>query len=87
MTFAIFFIAFIALFFAGLNFLPNAEPLPSGFVTGFSEIIASMKAWNAIFPITELFVLVALVTAFWLAIWFFRVIKWVIHIVRGSGTQ
>lgn len=87
MTFAIFIIGFIILFFAALNGLPDAVPLTPEFSAGLASIVAQMKAWNFLFPISEIFVMVGIITAYHLFMWGFKAVKWVIHVVRGSGTQ
>ncbi len=87
MTFALFIIAFIIFFFAALNLLPTASVLPTDFVDGFTLIVSNMKAWDAIFPITELLTAVSILASFYLFKYLVKVIKWVIGVVRGTGTQ
>lgn len=87
MTFALFIIAFVVFFFGALNLLPPIEPLPVEFINGFQSIVGAMKAWDSIFPITELLALVIFVVTFDLALWLFKWVIRIIHIVRGTGTQ
>jgi len=87
MTFALFLVAFITLFFILLNVLPVAGPLSADFVTSFELIISHMKAWDTVFPITELLTASSFLATFYIAKYLFKVIKWVIGVVRGTGTQ
>lgn len=87
MTTVIFWVAFIGLFFAGLNALPDATPLSENFSDAFTLIVSNMKAWNALFPINELMIAVGIMATFYLAKFGWRALKWVIHIVRGSGAS
>jgi len=85
MTFLIFIIGFIAFVIVILNVLPTAVPLSPLFANSFSSIVASMKAWDAIFPIHELLTLVAFVAIFESLILLFKFIKWTVHILRGGN--
>lgn len=87
MTFAIFIIAFVIFFFAALNLLPVAEPLPQEFIDGFTLIVSNMKAWDAVFPITQLLTAVSILASFYFFKYFVKLIKWVVGVVRGTGTQ
>lgn len=84
MTLALFFVAFIGLFFAILNILPVAGEVAPGLQSGLTLIVSNMKAWDAFFPITELLIAVGIMMAFYLAKYGWRAIKWVIHIIRGG---
>lgn len=84
MTLILYFLAFIAFFLVALNLLPIAGALPSGIASGFTLIIGYMKSWNFFFPITELFTLAALVLTFEAGILLFKIVKWLISIVRGN---
>lgn len=87
MTTVIFWVAFIGLFFAGLNALPDVAPLSEEFNSALTLIVSNMKAWNALFPITELFICVGILATFYIVKFGWRATKWVIHIVRGSGAS
>lgn len=84
MTTILFFITFTSVFFVLLNFLPVSTGLPSEVVTGFQYIIGQMKAWNEIFPIDTLFTVVSIVTVYYGALWTWRAVLWVIHLIRGA---
>lgn len=84
MTFILFLLAFGAFMLVVLNLLPVSTPLPQPFVDSFNTIVGSMKAWDFIFPITELLTLVVLVTAFHVVVLLFKLFRWIIHVVRGS---
>lgn len=84
MTLALFFVAFIGLFFGILNLLPVAGEITPELQAGLTLIVSNMKAWNALFPITELFVAVGILMSFYLGKYGWRAIKWVIHIIRGG---
>jgi len=85
MTFLIFILGFSTLLIVILNLLPQAVPLSAGFASAFSQIVASMKAWDSIFPISELLQLVAFVAIFESLILLFRLFRWVLHLVRGGN--
>lgn len=84
MTLALFFVAFIGLFFGILNLLPVAGEIAPEIQNGLTLIVSNMKAWNALFPITELLVAVGIMAGFYTAKYTWRAIKWVIHIIRGG---
>lgn len=84
MTLLIYFVLFVSFFFIALNLLPVAGVLPNTVTTSFAMFVSYMKSWNILFPITELLLLAGLVVTFELAIVFWRIIKWVISIVRGN---
>lgn len=86
MTFLIFIIAFITLLFTILNLLPVATPLSATFASSFTQIVASMKAWNTIFPISELLALVAFVAVFESLLLLFKFVRWVVHLARGGNS-
>jgi len=87
MTSAIFLVLFFSFFVAVLNFLPEAGTLSTDFGNGLALIISYMKAWNSIFPITELLTLAGIVTGYYLLLFLWKGLQWVTHVVRGSGTQ
>lgn len=87
MTFALFFIAFIAFFVAIIAGLPPMPVDTTTFSNSFTTIIATVKSYNFLFPITELFICVSIITTALIAFWTIKVVKWTIAIVRGSGTN
>jgi len=87
MTFALFFIAFITFFIAIIANLPAMPADVTTFTNSFTTVIATVKSYNFLFPITELFICVSIITTALIAFWTIKVVKWVIAIVRGSGTN
>lgn len=86
MTFAIFIFAFVSLFFLILNLLPVGTPLAPEVATGIATIISQMKAWDEVFPIQELLAAVGILAGYFFLYFGWRIVKWVIHIVRGGAT-
>jgi len=87
MTLVLFWIGFIGLFFAILNLLPVVPPINPAIQTSLDLIVSNMKAWNELFPIDQLLIIIGLMASFYIAKFIWRASKWVIHIVRGSGTS
>jgi len=87
MTLVLYWIAFIGLFFGILNILPVAGQIAPELQAGLTLIVSNMKAWNALFPITELLASVGVMMAFYIGKYGWKAIKWVIHVVRGGGTS
>jgi len=87
MTLLLFLIAFVSFFFLALNFLPTANPLPPAFSDGFSSIIGFMKAWDFLFPITEMLILFSFIVSVEFSLWFFRWIWRLIVLIRGSNSS
>jgi len=85
MTMILYWIAFIGLFFAILNLLPSVGTINTNVEQGLELIISNMKAWNELFPIDQLLVIVGLMATFYMIKYGWRATKWVIHIVRGSS--
>jgi len=84
MTFAIFFVLSLGLFVGILNILPTAAPLAPTFVEAFSTIIAYMKYWNYLFPISELFISLGIVIGYEVSVWFVHALFSVYHKIRGT---
>jgi len=87
MTFAIFIVLFVIFFFAGINLLPAMPSNVSAFQESITNIIGILKAWNFILPVSDLFVCVAIITVASIALWTLKLTKWLIGVVRGTGTQ
>jgi len=68
MIFAAFIILVLGMFIAGLNILPVADPFNTGIVTSINLIVGYMKAWNFIFPISEIFIVAGLSTTYYVII-------------------
>lgn len=85
MTFAIFIILILGLFIALLNVLPIAGPLAIPLASSIGTIVAYMRAWDFMFPIHELMILVGLFVTFEIAIWAWHVLWRVVKFIRGSS--
>jgi len=86
MTTAIFLILFFALFVAVLNFLPVASATTPAFITSIGTLVGYMKAWDFLFPISELFICVGIVVGFEVIVWSWNALTWVLKKVRGATT-
>jgi len=84
MTTAIFLILFFALFVAVLNFTPLAGATTPAFITSISTFIGYTKAWNFLFPITELLICVGIVVGFEIIVWTWHVLVFILKKVRGA---
>jgi len=85
MTTAIFLILFFAFFVAFLNFLPVATPANSLLVSSWGYLIGNLKAWNWLFPITELLICVGIVIAYEILVWtYFHVLIPIVRVIRGT---
>jgi len=84
MTTIIFLLLVFGLFIVGLNLLPTADPINSNISTGLNFIVGQMKAWNFMFPISELITLVGIIAGVELGILAFKFFKWGMHYLRGS---
>lgn len=84
MTFAIFIILFLGLFIAVLNVLPVADTISTNISSSITLVIGYMKAWDFLFPITEILICVGLVTTFYLVIWLWHALKYVMSVIRGN---
>lgn len=87
MTFAIFIFLFLALLLTGLNLLPEAQPISENIQAGLEMIIGYMMAWNFLIPINELLICVGIIITIEFSIWFWKALKWVFNIIRGTGTN
>jgi len=85
MTFAIFIVLVLGLFIALLNILPLASAYAFSFTPSIATIVGYMKAWNFMFPITELITLVSAFVTFELAIWAWHVSWKVVKMIRGHS--
>jgi len=83
MTFAIFFVLILGLFIAFLNLLPVAGPLSFSFAPSVIAIINFMKAWDFMFPVHELFIMLGIFVGLELTLWGLKQLKGVIRFIRG----
>jgi len=85
MTTAIFLILFFGFFVAILNYLPLADPANSELLNAVYYFVGIMKAWNWLFPISELFTCVGIVIGYQILVWtWFHVLVPVTARIRGS---
>lgn len=84
MTTAIFLLLFFGLFIAVLNFLPTAGATTPAFVSAIITFVGYMKAWDFLFPVTEIFVCVGIVVSFEIVVWTWHVLVFVLKKVRGA---
>jgi len=85
MTFAIFIVLVFGVFIALLNILPTVSSLGLPVGSALLIIIGYMRAWDFLFPIHEMLVLVGIVIAFELSIWTWHVLWRVIKFLRGHS--
>lgn len=85
MTFAIFILLTFGLFIGLLNILPTADALPSGIDNAFGYVIKTMKAWDFLFPITEMLTLTLIVIIIEVALWNWGVAWKIVKFVRGHA--
>lgn len=86
-TFGLWFLAVLTAFVVFLNLLPVASTLPFAFSSSVATIVSFMKTWNFILPITEILLMVSVITTIHLAVWAFRVGWKIIHWLRGSTSN
>jgi len=85
MTFAIFIVLIFGVFVALLNILPPVATFGFAIGPALTLVIGYMKAWNFLFPVQEILVLVLLVIAFEVGIWTWHVSWRVIKFLRGHS--
>jgi len=85
MTTLVFLALFFAFLIAVLNWLPVATPANSILVSSWSYFVGTMKAWNWLLPINELFICVGIVVAYETLMWsWFHVLAPVTKLIRGT---
>lgn len=85
MTFAIFIVLVFGVFIALLNLLPAVSAFSFDAGSALTTIIAYMKAWDFLFPITETLILVGIMIAFELSIWIWHVSWRIVKFLRGHS--
>jgi len=85
MTFAIFIVLILGLFIAFLNLLPIASALSFSFTPSVIAIVNFMKAWDFIFPIHELFVMLSIFVGLELTLWGLKQLRAIIKFIRGHS--
>jgi len=83
MTFAIFIVLALGLFIGVLNILPVASAYAFSFTPSIIVIIGYMRAWNFLFPISELLGLVGAFITFEIAVWVWHVLWKITKFIRG----
>jgi len=84
MTTIIFVILMISFFIAILNWLPAIGASNSFFAISIATMVGYMKSWDFLFPITELFICVAIVVAYEIVVWSWVVLNFVYVRIRGT---
>jgi len=85
MTFAIFIILVLGVFIGLLNVLPPVSAFPIDGGNALGSIVAFMKTWDFLLPVTEIMVLGGIVVAVELSIWVWRISMKVIRFIRGHS--
>lgn len=84
MTTAIFLALFFIVFVAVLNWLPLAGATLPAFSTAITTLVGYMKAWDFLFPITELFICVGIVVSFEVIVWSWHALNYALKKIRGA---
>jgi len=85
MTFAIFIVLILGVFIAVLNILPSISSFSFDAGTALSIILGYMRAWNFLFPIGELLLLILAVISFEVSIWIWHVLWRIVKFLRGHS--
>ena len=85
MTFAIYIILVLGLFIAFLNIMPTAAAIGFSFTPAITTIVGYMKAWDFMFPIHELFILLSAFITFEIALWTWHTGWKVVKFIRGHS--
>jgi len=85
MTFAVFIVLVFGVFVTLLNLLPPVSAFGFDASGAVTTIIQFMRAWDFIFPIHELLILVASVISFEISIWVWHVSWRVVKFLRGHS--
>lgn len=76
---------FYGVVYALFAFLPAQSSIPSVVVSALQTIGGWGYSVNAFFPIDHLFVVIGLSAVMIVAIFFIRVVRFVLGLIRGSG--
>jgi len=85
MTFAIWFVLILGLLVGILNILPTAGLLPTGIVAGIATVAGFMKAWDFLFPITEIILCVKIIIGYYFVTWAIKSLIAVFRDLRGNN--
>lgn len=85
MTFAIFIVLVFGVFIALLNILPGISSFTFDIGGAITTIISYMRAWNFLFPIQEMLLLLLAVIAFEVSVWVWNVSWKVVKFLRGHS--
>jgi len=85
------FVPILALFHLFLEaliaLLPNSTGFSAAFQTDLTNLFHSAYAWNGIFPIDTLLQVLGLMVAFELAVFGYKLVRWIISVVRGTNLK
>lgn len=85
MTFAIFIVLILGVFIAILNILPSIASFSFDAGAALSVVIGYMRAWNFLFPIGEMLLLLTAVISFEVSVWIWHVLWKVVKFLRGHS--
>jgi len=85
-TIGILAVLFFSFLIAGFNLLPDAalHPVPDALATGIYTIYSYYAQFNTILPVREFLDLFLLTLSVEVVIWFWRFIRFIIGVVRGT---
>jgi len=86
LTLGVLMLLFFSFLVGGFALLPDASlhPVPDSLASSIYTIYAYYASFNNILPVRELLDLFLLTVSVEIAIWFWRFIRWIIGLVRGS---
>jgi len=85
MSFAIFIVLVLGLFIGLLNMLPTAAALGLSFTPAISTIILYMRAWDFMFPIHELLLMLSVYVGLEITLWLWHVGMRTVRFIRGHS--
>jgi len=65
--------------------LPNSPGLPPDVATSFNYIVNLARGFDWLFPINTLFTILIAVVVFEIAIFFFKTVRWLLHLLNTSS--
>jgi len=85
MTFAIFIVLILGVFVTLLNLLPNVASFGFDATSAITTIMSYMRAWDFLFPIHEMLLLLAAVISFEVSVWIWHVLWRIVKFLRGHS--
>lgn len=67
------------------SFLPDSDSLPSQISDSLLVFASYFNKADSLFPVSTVFTIIALGVSVELALFFFKLINWVLNKIRGSG--